>query len=173
MDAGKCEAKHHRDMSYNENCNWDHGDRDYHPMNCVDLYGAQQFCSWAGGRLPTEQEWEAEASNNGSRVYPWGDQEVNCDLSIWGDGSNTDGCGKDSTWPVCSKRDGDSVSRLCDMAGNVWEWTSSRWGSKKKFSVMRGGSWVNGAPDRFSASYRYWFDPDWSGSVAYGFRCVR
>ena len=51
------------------------------------------------------------------------------------------GCGKNRTWPVCSKRRGDSVSGLCDMGGNVWELTSSIYGSGHEERVLRGGSW--------------------------------
>ncbi|MBT3297233.1 MAG: SUMF1/EgtB/PvdO family nonheme iron enzyme, partial [Verrucomicrobia bacterium] len=80
---------------------------------------------WAGGRLPTEDEWFAEASNGGRRKYAWGDVEVTCDLAIWGGGKKMDGCGADRTWPVCSKRGGYSISGLCDLTGNVREWTSS------------------------------------------------
>ena len=171
VEAGKCESKHHQTKSDNKYCNWGYSDRDDHPMNCVDWYGADQFCEWAGGRLPTEQEWEAEAGAGGSRQYPWGNQEVSCDFSVWGDGSNTDGCGKDHTWPVCSKRRGDSVSGLCDMAGNVWEWTSSWYDSDKKSRVLRGGSWRRGGPVGFRASSRSGSTPArryYSG----GFRCV-
>ncbi|MBW2701239.1 MAG: SUMF1/EgtB/PvdO family nonheme iron enzyme [Deltaproteobacteria bacterium] len=70
----------------------------------------------AGGRLPTEKEWEAEASNNGSRKYPWGDEKVSCERAVMRE-EGVDGCGRDLTWPVCSKTLGNSVSGLCDMSG--------------------------------------------------------
>jgi formylglycine-generating enzyme required for sulfatase activity len=169
VEAGACEAKHHYTKSDGSYCNWGYSDRDRHPMNCVDWYGAEAFCEWAGGRLPTEEEWYAEASNGGKRAYPWGDREVSCDLAIWGDGSNTDGCGQDHTWEVCSKTSGNSVSGLCDMSGNVWEWTSSEEGSGR---VVRGGSWNDNNPEDLRASARDRYEPvNWNDYN--GFRCVR
>ena len=167
VKAGKCEAKHHKDKSEYKYCNWGYGDRDDHPMNCVDWYGAEQFCEWAEGRLPTAQEWEAEAGSSGSREFPWGAEKPSCSRCVMDDGGI--GCGKGHTWPVCSKRLGDSVSGLCDMAGNVWEWTSSQEGSTR---VLRGGSWNNAAPGNLRASSRFRFDPDFGFSFS-GFRCVR
>ena len=178
VKAGKCESKHHKDKSDRKSCNWGYGDRDDHPMNCVDWYGAEQFCRWAGGRLPTEQEWEAEAGAGGSREYPWGGENPSCTRCIMDDnstkgsaGSETDGCGEDHTWPVCSKRRGDSVSGLCDMAGNVWEWTSSWYDSDKKSRVLRGGSWVVVIIRTFRASNRLRLPPG-PRSYGPGFRCV-
>ena len=174
--AGACKAEHHKTKSDAKYCNWGYGDRDEHPMNCVDWYGAEQFCEWAGGRLPTEEEWSAEASDGGTREYPWGTAAPTCAHCIMDDGqtkgsagSETDGCGKDSTWPVCSKKAGNSVSGLCDMSGNVWEWTSSLDGSAR---VVRGGSWYYDNPRSLRAAARVRLVPDYGYSF-YGVRCVR
>ena len=169
VEAGECEFKHHETKSDHRYCNWGYGDRDDHPMNCVDWYGADQFCRWAGGRLPTEQEWETEAGAGGSREYPWGSEEPSCSRCVMGDIGK--GCGKDRTWPVCSKRQGDSVSGLCDMAGNVWEWTSSWYDSEEKGRVLRGSSWRDEYPSVFRASLRNLNSPD-DKAYSYGFRCV-
>ncbi|MFH1529956.1 MAG: formylglycine-generating enzyme family protein, partial [Pseudomonadota bacterium] len=178
VEAGKCEFKHHKSKFGSRYCNWGYEDRDDHPMNCVDWYGAEQFCEWVGGRLPTEQEWEAEASAGGRREYPWGRKKPSCSLCVMDDsstigsaGSETDGCGENRTWPVCSKRRGNSVSGLCDMAGNVWEWTSSWSDFNMKFRVLRGGSWLEANTEYVSASDRNGHTPDrWDSDV--GFRCV-
>ena len=63
---------------------------------------------------------------------------------------------------------GHSVSGLCDMSGNVWEWTQTEEGSNR---VLRGGSWSYGEQSRFRASGRYGSDPDYGGSY-FGFRCA-
>ena len=170
VEAGKCESKHHKTKSDHKYCNWGYSDRGDHPMNCVSWYGAKQFCAWAGGRLPTEQEWESEASSGGRREYPWGGEKPSCSRCVMDDGGN--GCGKNHTWPVCSKRRGDSVSGLCDMSGNVWEWTSSWYDSQKKSRVLRGGSWHSDVPEVLRASNRGRRDPGPRfGNL--GFRCVR
>ncbi|HOX47317.1 MAG TPA: SUMF1/EgtB/PvdO family nonheme iron enzyme [Myxococcota bacterium] len=148
-------------------CNWGQAGREQHPVNCVDWNQATAFCEWAGARLPTEQEWFAEASDGGERQYPWGDQEVSCERAIWSQGGR--GCGLDSTWPVCSKPAGHSVSGLCDMSGNVWEWTSSSAGLAR---VMRGGSWSLGDPGFQRASLWLRYGPLYAVDDL-GFRCGR
>ncbi|RJO65595.1 MAG: DUF1566 domain-containing protein [Myxococcales bacterium] len=151
-------------------CNWDKPGREDHPINCVDWNQATAFCKWSGGRLPSEAEWFLEASNKSSRQYPWGDQKVTCKYAIWGDGERTDGCGKDSTWPVCSKVVGNSVSGLCDMSGNVGELTSS-W-VDSLCVVVRGGSWSDDYPEFMRALLRSWRASTYR-FYFYGFRCGR
>jgi serine/threonine protein kinase len=176
VNSGKCESGHHRTMLDHSFCNWGYSDRDNHPMNCVDWYGADAFCKAVGGRLPTEDEWYAEASGGRRREYPWGDSEVSCDLAIWGadsntdwgDGSNTAGCGENRTWPVCSEQAGNSVSGLCDMSGNVWEWTST---GNESARVVRGGSWLSHDPGFLRSSARGRNSPSLRDE-GYGFRCV-
>jgi len=67
-------------------CNWSVNGRDNHPINCVDWNQATAFCEWAGGRLPTEDEWYAEASNGGKREYTWGDKAPTCDYAVMSQG---------------------------------------------------------------------------------------
>ena len=136
-------------------------------MNCVTAYGADQFCKWAGGRLPTEQEWFAEASNRKTREYPWGSSKATCSRVVMDDGGI--GCGKNRTWPVCSKAAGNSISGLCDMSGNVWEWTSSMEGGSR---VLRGGSWDLDIQNSLRAAGRPWLVPT-SRYRGIGFRCAR
>ena len=179
VKAGQCDAKHHKTKSNSKSCNWGYSGRGKHPMNCVDWYGADAFCKWAGGRLPTEDEWYAEASNGGSREYAWGDERPSCERCIMNDGSTTGsagnetlGCGEGHTWPVCSKPSGKSVSGLCDVTGNVWEWTSSWYDSDSAKRVLRGGAWDNLDPVLLPASPRYRYDPGYWSNY-HGFRCVR
>ncbi len=166
VNAGKCDKPYGK--NFLKGCNWGYTDRDSHPINCVDWNQAEAFCRWVGGRLPTAQEWEAEASDGGIRKYPWGNETPSCDYAIWSQGGK--GCGKDSTWPVCSKPRGNSVSGLCDIAGNVWELTSSWKGSDR---VVRGGPW--------STDFTFFLAASNSGSTcvprqrgdSIGFRCGR
>ena len=138
-----------------DDCNWGKSGRDDHPVNCVTWKQAQRFAEYAGGRLPSESEWEYAARSGGRGIaYPWGDQEASCSFAVMSDGGN--GCGERTTWPVCSKAKGHSDQGLCDMAGNVSEWVedciyigyagaptdgSPRTTCDPSTRVMRGGSW--------------------------------
>jgi formylglycine-generating enzyme required for sulfatase activity len=174
VDAGACKEEHF--MAFFEGqaargCNFGLPNRDNHPMNCVDWYGAEAFCGWldsAAGRLPTEGEWYAEASNRGTREWPWGDHPaVSGDYAVWGGYSVSDTLPR--TRPVCSRPVGNSVSGLCDMCGNVREWVSSGEGSPK---VLRGGAWNNNAVDHLRASSRFEYH-GMNTSAGNGFRCAR
>ena len=147
-------------------CNYGSSRGGEHPMNCVDWTGADKFCRWVGGRLPTEDEWYAEASARGK--YPWGNEEASCSRAVM-KGERNGSCGRDSTWPVCSKPAGNSASGLCDMSGNVWEWTSTQRGAER---VLRGGSWRNDAQEGLSAAGRDTGAPSSRGNDL-GFRCAR
>jgi formylglycine-generating enzyme required for sulfatase activity len=154
VDAGACTAPDTGDY-----CNWGQSDRGKHPINCVDWHQAQAYAKWAGGRLPTEAEWEYAARSGGRDwKYPWGNENATCERAVMYDGDL--GCGRESTWPVCSKPRGNTTHGLCDMAGNVWEWVQdwyhdsykgaptdgSAWEKPTGSSrVDRGGSWGNGA----------------------------
>ena len=60
------------------------------------------------------------------------------------DGSETDGCGENKTWPVCSKKSGNTVHGLCDMGGNVWEWVADCWHSNYRGAPSDGSAWNTG-----------------------------
>ena len=98
---------------------------------------------------------------------------MSCKHAVWREAGRSDGCGKDRTWPVYSKKRGNSVSGLCDMSGNVWEWTSDLTDSEHDWRVVRGGSWSNGVPDRLRASHSYGQNGPSLRARNYGVRCVR
>jgi len=122
-----------------------------HPVVHVSWNDAQAYAVWAGGRLPSEAEWEHAARGGlGEVKFPWGDQEPD-DISsfpcnIWQGkfpdlNSKADGFG--TTAPARSfKANGFG---LFNMAGNVWEWTSDTYtikslkkGVKARLADMKG-----------------------------------
>ena len=117
------------------------------PVVCVDWDQARAFARWAGGRLPTEAEWEYAASSGvNAWKYPWGNQDATCDRAVMTDGGT--GCGEGHTWPVCSKPAGNSSQGVCDLAGNVWEWTQDSWHDSYSGAPTDGSAWEGGASNR-------------------------
>lgn len=101
-------TSHHDDPTYVEN-----------PISGVDWLMARDYCVWAGGRLPTEAEWELAARGTESLRYPWGEEDPGCDRV------NMIGCiVPPDTVEVGSYEWGNSPYDVWDMAGNVWEWVN-------------------------------------------------
>lgn len=119
-------------------CNHRKSNHENIPINCVSWTEARTFAQWVGGDLPSEAQWEYAARSAGQFTrYPWGDQKATCTLAVMRDeqtnqakvkdhrkrSKGAQGCGKGGAWPVCDKTAGMSTQGLCDMIGNLWEWT--------------------------------------------------
>ena len=97
---------------------WDAPELADHPVSYVDWQQANDYARWAGGRLPTEAEWERACRGDDTRLYPWGDQPPTPETANFGNNTG-------DTLPVGSLPAGASPYGILDLSGNVWEWTSS------------------------------------------------
>lgn len=142
------------------------------PITGVSWFDARDFCAFAGGRLPTEAEWEKAARGTDGREFPWGG-EAACDRANWGNFDGEGPCaGQNPGFPVTVGRypSGASPYGAMDMAGNVWEWVADRYDDDPKRRVVRGGSCCTYFVAPRSANRNAWA-PEYRDQDL-GFRCV-
>ncbi|MBN2279965.1 MAG: SUMF1/EgtB/PvdO family nonheme iron enzyme [Candidatus Marinimicrobia bacterium] len=150
-----------------------------YPVVNVTWFGAQAFCEWAGGRLPTEAEWEY-AARGGQKSINYEYSGSNNLLEVAWYSFNSE----NKISPVGQKKANELG--IFDMSGNVYEWcqdwyhdTYYRTSPEQNPSgpasgyqkVLRGGSWYNNAEYNRTTS-RFRFNPN-NGSIYYGFRLVK
>jgi formylglycine-generating enzyme required for sulfatase activity/serine/threonine protein kinase len=175
--------------------------RSEYPINCIDWDLADTFCKAAGGRLPTEAEWEFATRGSDGRKYPWGDEpptdgaRLNAcgkECLAWGKKNNEDVSamypaddGFQTTAPVGSFPKGASPFGLQDVVGNVWEWASDWYApytpgaagdppgaASGTERVLRGGAWNGSDPSWVRPTYRFKSTPGLR-SHGIGFRCAK
>jgi formylglycine-generating enzyme required for sulfatase activity len=155
-----------------------------HPQVGVSWYEAVAFCTWLSEqlgrtiRLPTEAEWERAARHTDGRIYPWGNE-----FDVRRCNMNDTGIGMTSAVGIFPG--GDASSGAADMAGNVWEWCSTKWqanyvgyeykandklaGSDRR--VLRGGAFYN-SPNLLRCASRNFYASPSNRYSSIGFRLV-
>lgn len=159
------------------------------PVVGVSWYEAAAFCAWltaegrAAGwlypgeilRLPTALEWERAARHLDERRYPWGDDPPDATRA------NFAGVGLRAPSPVGCFPAGAAACGALDLAGNVWEWTSSLAEApdalrpcadvdSQAMPVIKGGAF-NWEADALRCGAYYWFPPGQRYNLL-GFRLV-
>lgn len=121
VDAGACTEP--------SDSKWNKAQFGHQPVTDVDWHQAKTYAEWVGGRLPTEAQWEHACRGSDGRIYPWGSDPASPERANYAD-SGLNGPIDVGSYPP-------GVNGLHDMAGNVYEWTSSQ--------HMKGGSFNNSA----------------------------
>ncbi len=139
----------------------------------VSLEDARAYATWAGKRLPTEKEWQYAAQGDDGRLWPWGNEfhGTKCNNAF---GRQT---------PVDAFEKGESVFKIKDLVGNIWQLTNDVYeNGSYRFVIIRGGSYykpkgsiwyVNGGPQRLDQTQMLLLvSPRFDRSATVGFRCV-
>jgi formylglycine-generating enzyme required for sulfatase activity len=182
-----------------DGANWQHPQgpdssaQEEHPVVQVSWNDAVAYCEWAGGRLPTEAEWEYAARGEQATIYPWGD-EFDCSRGNFDDETEYDrevvsaeeSCdGYVETSPTGHFPTGATWCGALDMAGNVYEWVADWYDENYyvdspsqnpvgpetgEYKVLRGGGWSSNQR-RVRTTDRNGLAPG-DRTALYGFRCA-
>ena len=128
-----------------------------YPVHCVNWFGAQAYCNWTGGRLPTEAEWEfAARGGNNSNGYRWSGS-YSPDVVAWYNSNSSSYCHE-----VAQKQANELG--IYDMSGNVREWCSD-WYSGSYDITGCGGLNPQGVPDGLGATSKVIRGGSYMGSI--------
>ncbi len=166
------------------------------PAVAISYDDALAYATWAGKRLPTEEEWEKAARGTDGRVFPWGNtfDIFRCNSAALGialpmpsgvfgadDAARTrlQEWFKGARAPMPNKGSfhvGTSPYGICDMAGNAMEWTTAEIappdGTRAKtFRILKGGSFL--FHESMCRAYARLPENPALRLMGVGFRCVK
>jgi formylglycine-generating enzyme required for sulfatase activity/tRNA A-37 threonylcarbamoyl transferase component Bud32 len=143
------------------------------PVVGVTWEEASAYAAWEGKRLPTEKEWEFAARGRENRKYPWGHEAPDKNRANYSDFLSMPSF-------VNMHEDGSTPDGICDLAGNISEWTFNWFQTyaqqhrgdtpAEPRRTIRGGSWDSPA-DGLRCTARQGVFPE-SQLATVGFRCV-
>ena len=153
------------------------------PISNVTYDDAASYCEWAGGRLPSEAEWEYGARAGTSTIYPWGEVADHEHANYFGTSRNVK-TGRDKFELAANGRSfPPNAWGIYDMVGNVAEFvadfysayaeetvTDPRGPAEGEERIVRGGSWAATAI-QLRTSSRERVKPGFNANYV-GFRCV-
>lgn len=129
LDSGACKPD-----AIDAACNLARADAADHPVNCVSYDGAEQVCSYAGGRMCTEEEWIAACHGTEVRSFPYGNTYDPSACNAHSAMAGATDVSLPTTLPVGSMAScHGGLTGLFDMAGNVAEWVNACKGSYCRF----------------------------------------
>ncbi len=138
---------------------------DDEPAVHISWEEASAYCTAAGGRLPTYDEWRAAAYTE-SRPDPTGGFETGRTYE-YPVGDSPDGMNNSRERHVAVGTTKEGVNGLYDMGANVWEWMADR---RSDQALTAGGSWWYG-PENARDGRAQWKPADFH-ALYVGFRCV-
>jgi len=147
---------------------WTQSPPDQWPVTGVLWSEAVAYCAWRqrGGRLPTEDEWEAAARGPRGFRYPWGDR--------WEPGRANAASLRDGFAPTGASSLGRSWVGAVDLIGNAWEWTAAAAVDARgqPGHIIKGGAFDT-PPEKATALSRAVFPDRRAWLTHTGFRCSR